>query len=851
MTGTKIGNDAAPTSVTLSATSFPAALSPGEEIARIVLADPRAAIVNFSPNDGRIVLSAEGPTLRRGHAPLDAGEIDLVIDTWHAEATPPLRRSLLRLAAAADGALSLQGRTVLPEAPPGTPIGRFENLIPGAAIETRGERADLVTLGAGASLVKGRGTVRPGYFNVTVDGGDGMGEATFTLKAPRTSVMVEDFEDLSSGWSRWTPEPATHEADTDWFVTGRRSLRLSQAPGITATVRGRRALPTEAPIREDDIVSVAVNVPDPRATKSFALILEGAGNKATQLTFDNLARGPSVYAKPIAEGTAGAGFAGPVTAITLAVYGGPNGGARISFDSIRFNAKGRATVIPMADDGYASQVTANDMLAAKNKGWRLTLALQADSVGKPNASAPRITMKQLVTLKAAGVPIINHSTTHPDWGTVTRDTAERELQGCIDFIRDNGLSTTVTGNGRPCKGSEYHCCYPGGGSSPASDAAMRAKGMLTGFGVQSTAIPTKDGVLGAFSLGRFSMARRGFPQIKAAIDAAVHQGATLPVFCHDLDGSGIGTTAAIYAQMVDYLDELDEAGLVEVRTLLDWYEALPQAPLPLRGVTLALDRHSATIADMRRHADIGFNAFRVSIGDGRIASPGGANALGRVVLAAREVGCTMILAMDDPAGDGDESPVGENSIRQHWRKIAEAFVGNDNVRYCLPRGGRADLARAGVRDADARAVIHDKGRTGGTARNWVSSGDADAYVAGLAHRTRPFVVELAQPLNDTAGEWSAGMETATAHARRNGYSLFLGGSATSADPARIEEARRLLRFCHDNRDIWQGFAWRGALFPVEGRSENGGAKNDAQHANREAPHLPQLNMLTEFLPIGD
>lgn len=153
--------------------------------------------------------------------------------------------------------------------------------------------------------------------------------------------------------------------------------------------------------------------------------------------------------------------------IKKAAFASVNGGNwdTTAFTVLRFSLSARANVTHVAwmrNLGYMGQskpivciqfddnirdVYQNAFPLMRERGIPGSVAVISDSVGLNNWNGyDRMTVDQMLELKAAGWDFINHTKSHQQGvlPTATQNDCQAEIQGCIDFLRINKLGNGIS-----------------------------------------------------------------------------------------------------------------------------------------------------------------------------------------------------------------------------------------------------------------------------------------------------------------------------------------------------------------------------------------------------------------------
>lgn len=135
-------------------------------------------------------------------------------------------------------------------------------------------------------------------------------------------------------------------------------------------------------------------------------------------------------------------------------------------------------------------------------------------------------------------------------------------------------TTWLTANSMPR--AALHLAYPRGASSPTSDAAVAAAGILTSRGTQGFNMPALFGVPDATNMPA-QQQRSDVADMKAYIDLAISTGTTAHIYMHKFDpttADDLTMLTADFQELVDYIATKRDAGLIDVLTISQWYSTV-------------------------------------------------------------------------------------------------------------------------------------------------------------------------------------------------------------------------------------------------------------------------------------
>lgn len=140
---------------------------------------------------------------------------------------------------------------------------------------------------------------------------------------------------------------------------------------------------------------------------------------------------------PLSELTivGGETFDNPITTIQASVTGASGGQeAIVYFDAMYTNLQQKGSVIFHFDDGWMSQYT-NAYPIMRAKGMVGCIGVISNYVGTSNY----VNRTQLHELQDYGWEVFNHTVTHSDLSTLTKQEIHDELHGCREWMIENGF----------------------------------------------------------------------------------------------------------------------------------------------------------------------------------------------------------------------------------------------------------------------------------------------------------------------------------------------------------------------------------------------------------------------------
>ena len=222
-------------------------------------------------------------------------------------------------------------------------------------------------------------------------------------------------------------------------------------------------------------------------------------------------------------------------------------------------AAGRPSVLFTFDDVRDEQIN-NVFPLMQARGMKATVYAVKKFTG---SGSPRMSLEQLQTLNAAGWDIGTNTqadvgiTTFADDATCVADLAEAKA-----WLVENGMPRAVD-----------HMALSNGLWSESRLAALQAAGMKTARGVTGSTIYTRFGYGDiAMTLPAYTCTRQTAGTLKSHIDLAILRGSSIIFYLHDVSSAptGLGTDITIFTELIDYVQEKRNVGLIDVLTITDF-----------------------------------------------------------------------------------------------------------------------------------------------------------------------------------------------------------------------------------------------------------------------------------------
>lgn len=224
----------------------------------------------------------------------------------------------------------------------------------------------------------------------------------------------------------------------------------------------------------------------------------------------------------------------------------------VSFDGLYVNLNQKGLVQIHFDDAFAS-VHANAFPILREKGMVGSIGVISGSVGTTNY----MTLDQLKTLQVYGWGIFNHTATHQDLSTLTKEQIESQLADCKNWLDSNGFTES----------SDY-VAYPYGGYNDTVLEVMQNYRFGRSTREEFEVLPP----IQPYTLKVVSVTRDLAASVyQAAIDHVAETGDTVTFLFHKVSDTGTDTdtfTVANFRTFVEYLDSKRDS--IEIVTCREW-----------------------------------------------------------------------------------------------------------------------------------------------------------------------------------------------------------------------------------------------------------------------------------------
>jgi peptidoglycan/xylan/chitin deacetylase (PgdA/CDA1 family) len=239
--------------------------------------------------------------------------------------------------------------------------------------------------------------------------------------------------------------------------------------------------------------------------------------------------------------------------------------ASANFDDLRFGIVGQPKVIITFDDDCGSQINKAYPIMTGN-GQAGVAFIYTNGVG----SGASMTLANLITLRDAGWDISNHTAAHKSLTAVSQEEMEADIDGGYDWLVANGFGDTAK-----------FFAYPGGNWNDAVITKLKQRHVLaraiitSDFGMHFAITNFEDLQYKLRGYGLSSTI--GVAAVQTVIDSTIAKSGLLILYFHrivDSNATGNDYLTADFQAISDYLKTKQDAGLLEVITYSDYYNAL-------------------------------------------------------------------------------------------------------------------------------------------------------------------------------------------------------------------------------------------------------------------------------------
>ncbi len=384
------------------------------------------------------------------------------------------------------------------------------------------------------------------------------------IAPPAIIINGTTIEDLSVAIGSWTPTNSTlaYEDILDPVsgVVVSKGIKISPTADA-ATASAQKAINIDLSVMES--IQFLVYIDDATAltnvSESIRILLSADGfntffwvgvyNNKVQTGLNLLKFNKSEFQKystPI--------WTTPMTSMILRTISTTGMRVNATYGTIKKNVKTTSKALLSFDDIYAEAYT-EGYTYLQSKGKKATYFVSQDSID----TSGKATTAEVQILYEAGNDIANHTKTHTQLATLTKDQQKTELTNCKNYFIANGWI-----------GAENHVAYPNGSYNADTFLAMSELGMLTGRTVKS--VWNWYPVPNLYELHNiYCTTTTTFAGQKANIDKYILKGGTMMFTMHKLIETptlDVDFSLAEFKLLVDYL----VASGVEFMTISQWYD---------------------------------------------------------------------------------------------------------------------------------------------------------------------------------------------------------------------------------------------------------------------------------------
>lgn len=247
--------------------------------------------------------------------------------------------------------------------------------------------------------------------------------------------------------------------------------------------------------------------------------------------------------------------------ISIGIY--YEAGCDIWVDVIAKNPRSRPKLVFTFDDGSESDYTvAYPYMSAR--GMLGTSFLISSQIGTAN----KMTTSQLDEMYAAGWELGNHTATHPNLSTLTKEQQRTELLTCANWLIDNGYPARA----------KYVALPTGNSNAETREVFAEEEFVATRTSRQrmwNNAVMALNPYIISQTLSMSSATT--VADITGAIDEAIATGKTTIINCHTLVASNPGTYSWLisdFQTVIDYAKGKSDLGLIDIMPFGAWADGL-------------------------------------------------------------------------------------------------------------------------------------------------------------------------------------------------------------------------------------------------------------------------------------
>jgi peptidoglycan/xylan/chitin deacetylase (PgdA/CDA1 family) len=383
-------------------------------------------------------------------------------------------------------------------------------------------------------------------------------------------TLLDGFEDVND----WTVSGtgATAANDTSIFKFGNQSIKVNATNGNETDLR-KSGLSLDLSSADNFSFWVYVH-DDPNKLHTFYHCITSTTNWSK--CFYHYCYGPSfakgwnyiVWPKSLYTNAGGDSWSNTMVKMAFEVTPFTGQSVSASFDDLRTDAEGKAKVIIAFDDGSDGQINKAYPIMAGN-GQRGAAFVISSSIG----ISERMTLANLTTLRDAGWDISNHTATHKNLTLVSQEEMEADIDGGYDWLVANGFINTAK-----------FFAYPYGGYNDAVVAKVKERHVLARGpgGITYAHFWIQNYYDLQFKLNCYGVTNTtSVATVEAQINGAIESGGLLILVFHqivDSDATAGQYLTADFQIISNYLKTKQDAGLLEVITFSDYYNALIEWP---------------------------------------------------------------------------------------------------------------------------------------------------------------------------------------------------------------------------------------------------------------------------------
>ena len=393
-----------------------------------------------------------------------------------------------------------------------------------------------------------------------------LGSAVITFG--RTHPFISDYGKLLDGFENvhdWSVygTGATAENDTLFLKEGSQSIKLNCVDGTFSYLQKT----INSNFSSVDVFSVWVYIPDKTGISYFGVRITSASDWSKYFKMDwsaPLENGWNhmFFCKSEFTDYGSESWSNKMVMMRFVVAPKEGQNTSIYFDDFRLGIVSEPKVIINFDYGFDSQMKKAYTIMAVN-GQRGVLFPKISAVDSPGY----LTLTELQILQSAGWDISNGTFNHKRLTEISQEEIEEDIDEAYDWLVANGFGNTAK-----------FFAYPFSQYNDAVVAKVKQKHILArGYSLFEYHFDIMDFDDLQYKLKHVWCEALSVADIEAKIDTTISKGGLLILLFHGIVDDNPGPydyLTADFQEVSDYLKKKQDAGLLEVITFSDYYNAL-------------------------------------------------------------------------------------------------------------------------------------------------------------------------------------------------------------------------------------------------------------------------------------